>query len=591
MKLKTKATAVLSILAIAGSIAGTGLSIDALANSITKKGNDASAGPAPLVGRYETNPKELNGTPQPIVQARDAEQAETPTNTGTQKGGDRISEAYVNTIKSKLINVEGFTPHFAVGHNTFTEAQLSDKVLLPNVMNLSGEVWVDTTEIYIFNPNDSNASLDIYFYEENGELRKSLRKEIPAGVTVKISTITEFGTEEFSGSAIVQAYGTKVAVSYDKIDFYNYNSETETGRAWGIEGIPTAMGQRETYFSPITNDSPDNWGQEGWGVDNHYITYFNPSKDPTTVNYEYCRYDGVCTQATTRTIAAKTTITIATGFDLDRIADGEWWTGYIKITTPASQPKVYAISEDVGSENIAGSRGDYGRGNSGLYAPAGQMCLMPLTNDMYGIYKTGYGVSATELYQTSTPTTFSYYNQFGPVQAENRTLSPRRTFHRDTSWALGESPFQSLGEFHGVGMVSANGAQDGLFGRTQNIGATGTVAEAYGTGTSAVPCGQSQASRKVYLTGLNDKNGGIWTSSIQIFNPTNEAATVKVTIHNADASRKWEVELELGAYEMKEVVLDNVVETHISYWHGSAEVGVVSGNGRIVATHQSIAAW
>jgi len=503
---------------------------------------------------------------------------------------NQISTTYTapSTISQNQINitfsgaVKGFpeaprSVSYGGGYNAIK--QTASKYYLPGVANNSrptdnASITFDKTNIYIFNPNPTQqANLTIDFYRRDGG-QQAVTKSI--GITIgpnetKVESTNDndlFGTDPFYGTAVVDSNNNEIIVTYEKI-------ETNSTRAWTLEGIPDSQASTNIYHSPVISSTMN------WGVSNHYITIFNPSSNTIQLEYSFYYNDGYVTAPKNPQLSPKISLNPyeTYTFDINEIIPAQdprdptnpnWWIGQVQINTTANV-QIVSISEDVGTNGQSGSHGNFGRGRVASVTPSSKLCLLPITNHAYGILKTGYGFANISGNPEDGTATIKYYSASGKeVSSENAPLRAHEGYHKDTEWA-------GLPTFHGAAVVTV----------TNNLPLIGGVHDladndVYGRATVGIPCDDNNLTNTLYLTGLLAGSQGTPATSIQVFNPSDsQDVTGTIHLYGANGTEDAKYDFYLKPHAMDGPIIWSLVKPG---WMGSAKI---EADQKIVATSLS----
>ena len=487
------------------------------------------------------------------------------------------------------------------GYNTLPLGKMASTYYLPSVSNQFRGIGVDSitrpktssTDIFIYNPTGSSATATITFYSTGGGVSGTESVSIPANGTRLVSTDSSdvFGTTGFDGSATVATTGgSKIYVVYEKF-YRGTNGET---RVWGMEGMPSTSAGAFANLTPITN--------QGWGVDQTFVTVYNPGASAITVNYSLCggwndettfdcnaSWGGVLSIAAhgMQTIDVNSKITepidplqINGGEEINSIDNP--WRGQIGLA--ASSGTIAVVSEELWTDGVGGSNGYQARGRSNVFGSPfndQKLCFVSMSKKVWGSDQTGYGYSDTTgpLAGPDVTTTMNYYNGFSGREAG---ASPSAIFTipaygNQIGWITGPGD-----GFYGSAIVSTETGKT-IVGGIQDVGADSD----FGRATSGIPCDTADLTTELYVTGLKNSLEYALTASIPVFNPTDTTETVRVTLYNADGTVATTADLYLVPYSTRPLLLAGLVPPN---WYGSAKVAVVSptsGNG-IVAVNVSV---
>lgn len=497
----------------------------------------------------------------------------------SSSSGVKSSSAQIPTLFPSKI--EGYTyERFGTGRNAMGSDMAAKTIYLPSVAHRESSPHANVirtvrTNIYIYNPrNDTAQNTIVSFYNKDGkEVQKFKIAQIKPNATYAVSTADIFNSgPRYYGTAVISS-DQNLFASYTKINSQKDDTDGdifggEWSRGFGIEGIPAHWASYINQVSPVT------YGK--WGIKQHTVFVFNPSNVKIKISYTFCDEEEQTNACFNKTVSlnAKQTAKIHLNTAPVRRKLGNSATGKFVVHSSNANAKIVSVSEDRSIRGEYGSKGDYGRGRTFSYNGSTKLCLIGMSNDAYGMEKTGFGASAIGTQNANVNVKFYQVNGTEVKDAAtNDVLASDHSYIRDTTWAgggVGNDPVVSLPSgYFGTGVVESTNGQT-MIGGVQDLADAGYWGdEAFGRGAIAVHCANKDLRTTSYISGLNNTE----TTSIALFNPTNQNQKIKVYLYNENGYRTKAVTLTVNPNQTAIV--------GVSANQSAAEI--ISLNGRGVA--------
>lgn len=475
------------------------------------------------------------------------------------------------------------------GYNALPGDKLASTHYLSSVSNnvtAGTRPATTSTSIYVYNPTSSAVSATVTFYSMAGAVSGTETiSNIPANGTKYITTSDSsvFGNTAFDGSASVTTGSANTYVAYEKM----YRDSSGHMRVWGMEGIPASSAGTGANLTPLTN--------EGWGADQTFVTVYNTGNTTASIEYALCggwqdNENFGCAWGGTMSLAAHATGTIDVhseiteqtgdgGGGIEQIqSDDNPWRGQIGIASTGSN--IVAVSEEVWTSGVAGSSGYQARGRGNVFgSPTAdeKLCFVSMAKELWGASQTGYGYSDTS--GSAASSTLSYYNGFSGFAGRSidGQVIPLLAYGSE----IGQITGPGAG-FYGSAIASSS---DSIIGGIQDKADD----DNFGRATAGIPCDAGDITNVLYVSGLKNALGYTGTTSIPVFNPTDNAETVKTTLYNPDGTVAATFEMYLIPKTTRFTLLAGLVPPE---WYGSAkievEAGQISGTTGIVGVATTI---
>jgi|GEM_PF-5261782 len=456
---------------------------------------------------------------------------------------------YTSSKSTSIQSVNGlskYTKTTGIGHNSITSSQLDTKYYLPGSRNHYLDMYTTGTgiftAIYISNPISSKPqSVLVTLYNADGSIKNIegdkavYRVETSDTITVLTS---ELGIESSSyyGTVTVEVTGNPnpepIVVMYDVIEYQQeVGNDTliSDSSAWGMEGIPASLGSRFNFVTPVVTAT--------WGIQNQVINITNTGNLATSVYYSFCIVDDVCTGASTSMLNPNGTYELIVGGShfrnqVQALTGSGDAVGYVKLFTPSPNGTIVSTTEDFSFAGSNGAKGNYSRGRNNFTEFSSKMCLLGITDESFGIEKTGISITNASPAEEGRPADIEvtfYSNDGKQLLSFTDSIPVNGSLNRDTDYIQLPSGFYGAAEVE----IASEVHSASLIAGTQDIAESHTSpsnsSEYMGRGLKAVSCSEAALleiqSDTSYVTGILDSVN----TAVVIYNPGSSQITASVT--------------------------------------------------------------